>query len=261
MSSSRVLVNLVSLMLEKFLPALVSVCLVVPTAHASDLSIKTPIKHLDSWSGLYFGGSMGGGMLASRHIPMDSNVESFTQAKTGSQLGPVGGVNVGYDFQMKSLVLGIVADANILDRTTKTDGNPDYVGSEARTNIGTYFTIRGRIGYELNSTDLIYGTAGVAFVNVKTGFDYDKTGFSCELDGPNPNYSACDKNKLETGLALGGGYETKLTDELTLDFQYLYVGLPTRLQATDSLNDGYEDFSMKFKPSIQTLKIGLNWHF
>ena len=247
----------------RVLASVIASFLIVSAACAGDIPIKLSPSRADLWSSFYIGGNLGGGLLTSDHIPMPTNTDSFTRTETGSQLGVIGGIQAGYDIQVRSTVFGIVADANLANITTKTDGNasvPLTLGAEARTNIGSYYTIRGRVGYLLDPNSLVYGTAGVAFVNVKTGFDYGG-GFFCDPDPFETDYSACDKNKFTTGFAVGAGYEAKLTDRLSLDVGYLYIGLPTRFQPTDTPEVEYGDYSMNFKPSIQAVKIGLNWHF
>jgi outer membrane immunogenic protein len=79
-------------------------------------------------------------------------------------------------------------------------------------------TVRGRAGIAVDQA-LFYATAGIAFAGVHNTFCY---------------YSDCDASQYnaksdssKVGFAGGAGVEFAVDDQMTLDFSYLFVGLPT----------------------------------
>jgi outer membrane immunogenic protein len=114
-----------------------------------------------SWSGLYGGVHLG-------------NIDGF------SEDGVIGGVQLGKNWQNGAIVYGLEADLSFSDAE-----GIDWVG-----------TIRGRAGYLLSTGILLYGTAGVGFL------DFDGGG-------------------SETEFVYGIGVEGKVTETATLRLEYL----------------------------------------
>lgn len=111
------------------------------------------------WQGLYGGVHLGS---------MDADGDD----------GFVGGAQLGYNWQANQIVYGVEADISV------SGGDViDWLGS-----------VRGRLGYLILPSVLIYGTAGVGFVS---GFD------------------------TEAGFAYGVGLEGMITDTLSARVEYL----------------------------------------
>lgn len=113
-----------------------------------------------TWSGLYVGLHAG-------------------SADAGFDDGLLGGVQIGRNWQSGKIVYGLEGDLSF----TGTD-YIDWMG-----------TVRGRLGYLLAPSLLVYGTAGFGHVNFEGG--------------------------SETDLVLGVGVETKLTQATTVRLEYL----------------------------------------
>jgi outer membrane immunogenic protein len=114
-----------------------------------------------SWTGLYGGVHVG-------------SIDAWWDS------GFVGGVQIGKNWQAGKIVYGLEADLSV----SGTDGI-DWVG-----------TVRGRLGYLVNQSILVYGTAGLGFI------DFDRGG-------------------SETEFVYGLGIEGKLTEATTLRLEYL----------------------------------------
>jgi outer membrane immunogenic protein len=114
-----------------------------------------------SWQGLYGGVHIG-------------------NAETWWDDGLIGGVQLGRNWQSGKIVYGL-------------EGDISFSSTEA---IDWMATVRGRLGYLLSPSILVYGTAGLGFVD----FDHHGT---------------------ETEFVYGLGVEGKLTHATTLRLEYL----------------------------------------
>jgi outer membrane immunogenic protein len=114
-----------------------------------------------SWSGLYGGVNVG-------------SIDAWWDD------GFIGGVQLGKNWQSGKIVYGIEGDLSLSGADSV-----DWVG-----------TIRGRLGYLLSPGILVYGTAGVGFVDFAHGGN-------------------------ETELVLGFGVEGKISETTTLRLEYL----------------------------------------
>jgi outer membrane immunogenic protein len=114
-----------------------------------------------SWTGLYGGVHVG-------------SIDSWWDS------GFVGGVQIGKNWQSGKIVYGIEGDISV----SGADGI-DWTG-----------TLRGRLGYLMSPSILLYGTAGIGFINFEHGGN-------------------------ESELVLGLGVEGKLTDTTTVRLEYL----------------------------------------
>ncbi|MEC9369259.1 MAG: outer membrane beta-barrel protein [Pseudomonadota bacterium] len=124
-----------------------------------------------SWAGWYLGGHAGG--------VLDGD-DDF-----------IGGIHLGRNWQPGNVVYGIEGDISFADRI-------DYLAS-----------IRGRLGLALGPRWLVYGTAGVAFI------DADQTFVLA-------NGATFNDSSSEVGFAGGGGVELKLTDNVSAGVEGLY---------------------------------------
>jgi outer membrane immunogenic protein len=94
--------------------------------------------------------------------------------------------------------------------------------------------VRGRVGYLITPTLLIYGTAGFAYGQV------DAWGFS----------------NTSTGWTAGGGVEWMFAPHWSAKAEYLYVDLSSNGGANSGWNVGYN-----FQPQINVVRAGVNYHF
>lgn len=190
-------------------------------AHAADLgrgrSLKDPppppkedyAEPFYNWQGLYVGGFVGG----------------------GDQDGVAIGGWLGYNFMISNrFVLGIEADVGSADA-----GGSDDI-DRSRLTIDTFGSIRGRYGYAIDRF-LIYGTAGVAFANLKSARD----DFIVD-DG------------TQTGLAIGGGLEYALTPNLIGRVEYIYSNF-----GDTSFNRGND--LTEVTTELHLARVGLSYRF
>jgi opacity protein-like surface antigen len=156
--------------------------------------------------GIGAGGGGGGGGGAGAAI-----------ALLDDDLGFMGGLHLGYNWQQNRWVFGLEADASL------SDGEKYHYLASGRL----------RLGYTTGSY-LIYGTAGVAFAGVEQFSDlFAEAGGAGGAGGPSPGgaggaggaggdagFSQNDDDLV--GFVVGAGIDAKLTDRVTLGVEGLY---------------------------------------
>lgn len=205
----------------------VPLCFFAPTLVFADgeESLKDmPASPLSRWTGFYVGGQIGHGNLNFDGV-FDIGEDDFDNRAFANNLdlsGFVGGIHVGYNLQHGSIVYGVEGDFNWLDQDDRSQDvdSADFVTGE----VEYLATIRGRLGLTNNHV-LVYGTAGVAFV------DSEYTAVNAGGDGSS---GSLDFN--ETGWVVGGGAEFALTQNFSLRAQGLYYDFGEKKDGSN-LND------------------------
>ena len=125
--------------------------------------------------------------------------------------GFVGGGQIGYNYQLGQVVLGVEADFQGAD----LKAGPSFAGlgivSEGKTEW--FGTVRGRVGFAFDRF-LPYVTGGLAYGSVKTTLAPGVT-----INGLNSD------DNTHTGWTVGGGVEYAITNNLVAGVEYLYVDL------------------------------------
>lgn len=112
------------------------------------------------WTGLYVGGNLGGAWPT---VTLRDNLTG--NSFSGDQSGFIGGTQIGYNFQLDNLVLGIEWDFDWSNINATRNG---FVGSgigtiRASTDMPWITTLAGRVGLTLDHT-LIYLKIGGGWV-------------------------------------------------------------------------------------------------
>src|SRR5262249_26737140 len=184
-------------------------------------SYGIPASVAYNWTGFYIGANVGG------HFPKDdigtssfdflgSDVIDATSATSLSPNGILGGLQLGYNWQVGRIVLGLELDGDWLGGTasrTVTFG-PPLNAVMTNSSKGQFLTTaRGRVGVALDRW-LLYLTGGVAFETFITNDAF--TGVI-----------GLDHRSTRTGETIGGGLEYAVLDSWTLKVEYLYVTFGT----------------------------------
>jgi outer membrane immunogenic protein len=172
----------------------------------------------------------------------------------GAAGGVLGGAQVGYNMQFNQFVLGVETDFQGTSISSSggngggglypafynnANGN-NYLTSVnavggANANLSWFGTVRGRIGFLITPTLLIYGTGGFAYGQV------DAWGFS----------------STNTGWTGGGGVEWLFAPHWSAKVEYLYVNL----SGSNSLNNSGYNFGYNYNPGLNVVRAGINYHF
>jgi outer membrane immunogenic protein len=253
-------------------------------ASAADMAVKAlpmvaPVT-VYSWTGFYVGGNAGyawadpfiasnfscpAGALCSVSNP--TNLANITAGSTGplSAKGFTGGVQAGYNWQSGSMVLGVETDINAFNVkgshfaavpsvTTASIFNPS-------TSISTdwLFTLRGRAGFAVAPTVLLYATGGLAVAQAALSNAYTTTN-----NPANVGAGASSTSKTMVGWTVGGGFEWALSRNWSVKGEYLYadfgsISAATAITEVGSPNPNILATSTNLRTNIA--RAGINYKF
>lgn len=182
-----------------------------------------------TWTGFYIGGNAGyifadegrvntfgnNGPVLPGGASTIGNVASgarpgFTRVEPD---GFTGGGQIGYNYQIGSIVVGVEADAAYTDfnRTTRVIGTTG-AASDFRTDMAFLGTVRGRLGYAFDRF-MVYGTGGFAYGDVQNTANFFATPAA---GGLGVTQFAGGRGRIETGYTAGGGFEYAIPTTFTL---------------------------------------------
>src|ERR1700742_977903 len=140
--------------------ALAAATFAMSGAQAADLPARPmytkapPMVETINWTGFYIGANIGYGFG-------NSDASGFGSTRLN---GVLGGGQIGYNWQMNGpWVVGIELDG----QGTGQDDSATALGATLAESLPWFMTARGRIGYTVTPTVMIYGTGGAAVVDHK----------------------------------------------------------------------------------------------
>jgi outer membrane immunogenic protein len=183
-----------------------------------------------------------------------------------SSTGFTGGVQGGYNWQVGNIVFGGEGDFGALDLSKSVTATGDFPVAFLGTNYTLsdkvsaewLLTLRGRLGLLATSQLLLYGTAGIAFTDLKVTSSYADNAIDASFPGGTGYGSRSD---LRVGWTIGGGGELLLAEGWSLKGEYLYVDFGSLSVAVPASNtpDYPELMGFKADLSAQIARIGLNY--
>jgi outer membrane immunogenic protein len=264
--------------MKKYCAGLLAVTLTsvaaLASANAADMysgGLKDGYVPVNIWSGYYIGANGGYGWSAD--VRGGSNVSSFandagipaTSTVNGfDSSGGFAGVQVGRNWQLNRMVLGVEADiqwANIKGNGSAhvfADGTDVSSDASAKSELDWFGTVRGRVGYSFDRA-LVYATAGLAYGGVKDILTVKEGG----TDGSTGSASTT-RSSTEVGVALGAGLEYAWSPAWSLKGEYQYLDLRSAnvSAAVPPDNQGNSASAASFGDhTYHTARVGLNYHF
>jgi outer membrane immunogenic protein len=223
-------------------------------AMAADMPAQTYVKAPSmvapafGWSGFYIGGHAGADFrrnadatvdpadaLTTTHFGPNLTNGFFPRSYGASGTGFVGGVQLGYNWQMQNFVFGVETDFSGSTAKAHQDiifpGIPAVLASSAGTfdaKVLWFGTTRARVGVLLDPRVLTYATGGVAYGSVRRQFSF---GFPAV--GPIEQTFA-DHTDTSWGWTAGAGIEWAVADHVTIRGEYQFVRLDGKNSATNS---------------------------
>ena len=208
-----------------------------------------------TWNGLYLGLNIGGGWLnnnvnnnnlllfstANQFGGNNFGLFGFNNNNNNNNGGVVGGGQVGYNYQfMNSFVLS--AEADIQGTSIGTNNNNSnwgwgWGGNIFQRGLPWFGTVRGRLGFTLMPSLLVYGTGGFAYGGVEF----------------------LNQTRTDTGWTAGGGVEYLFWQNWSAKVEYLFV----QLYPNNNNNNwfwGWNGFDNR-RLEANVVRVGLNWHF
>jgi outer membrane immunogenic protein len=229
-------------------------------ACAADMAVKAPVADPWTWTGVYVGGN-GGYSWGNWDSTSTSAIFPGTPTALGTTASPnvkgwFGGLQAGYNWQFApQWVVGIEGDVDWSGENASDPGSasisfPSGIGTgicdahpictttiasttNATWNLDWFATLRGRLGFVVDQTWLLYGTGGIAFAG--TRFGYSTTGTLTITNSigqvfpgtPISVAAAASGTSDRFGFAAGGGVEKMLSKNWSIKAEYLFLGFGT----------------------------------
>ena len=245
-------------------------------ASAADLPRKAPAYTPPppppfTWTGFYVGLNAGG-HWAKDDVTTAASVPNFGAlgaasfdagaAGTNEPSGFIGGLQLGYNWQINNFVLGLEGDVNGLTgketRSVLYPGPFPAAGDTFTTSAQSNFlaTVRGRLGFAFDRV-LVYGTGGLAVGNVKT------TDSATVIGGT--VLETTSNTTTRTGWTAGGGLEYAFAPNWSAKVEYLYVNLgsfdTTIPCVAGCVVVGGPDIIVHHKWTDNIARVGINYKF
>ena len=255
----------------KLFAAVLAASTIAGSAVAADLPSRKapPVAYAPlpvmTWAGLYVGVNAGYTFGADRNVAFanyDVPGAGFAALAAAGAIplslsakrdGFIGGGQIGYNWQFGSLVAGLEADF----QGTTAKANTNYispVGAYTLLNSKLDYlgTVRGRFGFAVAPSVLLYATGGLAYGNSKVSY---------VVGGPAGAF-ANTTSQTKAGYTVGAGVEWAFAPSWSVKGEYLYYDLGrqgTTLLA--AVPGGFTTSTASVRNSGHIVRAGLNYKF
>ncbi|ALK08633.1 outer membrane protein [Blastochloris viridis] len=219
--------------------ALLATTMIAGTASAADLSsrryapVQAPTAYAFNWTGFYLGGNVGYGWGTN-----DWTAPSWSAGKLNTDFdGFVGGGQLGFNYQMGNIVLGLQGDISGSNLEGKVYG---FDGEELKNEATWLASITARVGYAVDRA-LFYVKGGAAWTDLDSTF----------VDGAGDVWK---KSKTRDGWTVGAGVEYAFAPNWTTFVEYDYYDFGNK--NTEFGGDLY-----KVDTDVSVVKVGVNYRF
>jgi outer membrane immunogenic protein len=241
-------------------------------ASAADMPVKArmaPVAVPFSWTGFYIGGNVGGAFSNAGQITeLTPGPGQIAYDCTGClmplsrQTSFLGGLQIGYNYQINQFVLGVEADIDWLHYNVSAPEQTvagviltggDVIGSKTMNWLGT---VRGRLGWAYDRT-LFYATGGAAFSDLK----YQVVD-ACNTGGCGGGLTSGSTTQ-NVGWTAGGGIEYAFNRAWSVKAEYLYVSFAGKsfTTATSTPPVGAQTPWNADHTNLNIARVGVNYHF
>jgi outer membrane immunogenic protein len=203
-----------------------------------------------SWTGFYIGGNAGAGW---NHGNISDSFGLFSWGANNSTTF-VGGGQVGANYQISNVVLGIEGDFDWFANNNNSGGGTSVLGSTVQgSNNGRWLTtLTGRLGVVGWDHLLFYGKGGGAWVGSNNlTLTNLATGGSVAISNNNTN----------NGWTAGAGVEWMFAPNWTARAEYDYVGLSNKSFTVPAAFPEGGDVISTNNRNIQMVTVGINYLF
>lgn len=227
-------------------------------AQASDMTAQPKSTWSGPYIGLHAGYGRGDNQWSDFIDPVNpTNVVPGNDA--GYDLGgALAGAQIGYNWQVGRVVLGVEADANWSGIDGKGGWPEIPIGCLqeyfCETDVKAFGTIVGRLGVALDDSHLLYAKGGIAWASVQqaTGYNID----------PDPSLYWWDEpTETRWGWTIGGGMEYAIDRNWSLRAEYNYIDLGN--DSTEFVFSPTQTFGVRADADIElhTFNVGINYRF
>jgi outer membrane immunogenic protein len=236
------------------------VAIAAPAAFGADLPVPPgapsyyappPPAHYD-WSGVYFGGQLGGGLINDTSTTTTATAFQPLGATAGVRaFGIVGGPEAGINFEFAPIVLGVEATWTATNiSASQYAGAPFGVQEEFTSAPHWYATATGRFGVALNDL-LFYAKGGGAWTSV----DYTVAALVGGITALQT------LTVTRSGWTAGAGIEYAFNDYLSAKLEYDLLDFGTQNYSFNNLAVAGGPFPVAIRSNIQLLTVGANYRF
>jgi len=241
---------------------------------AADLGARTytkapAIAPVSNWSGLYVGGNLGYGWGDGNTdvslLPALAEFDLNNASLGARSSGVIGGAQLGYNWQIGSVVTGLEADIQGSGIKGSARANPTLVANgipdpssvlSSEQKLSWFGTVRGRLGVTVTPDLLLYGTGGLAYGRVDASAN-------SQFFGVGLREAPASVSKTKVGWAAGAGAEWMFARNWSAKLEYLYVDLGNEsafgdLTQVDNPRFGV-GYTWRFRENIA--RVGVNYHF
>ena len=254
----------------------------VPPAYVAPVPVLT-------WAGFYaglnagatFGGSNTNNIVSTSLLPGNAAAAALAALGTGAfgqnngGVGFIGGAQIGWNWQSGGFVAGLEADIQGIAGRRNNQNNVTIgaVGGSTIVQVVPTFgqlqwlgTVRGRVGFAVSPTWLLYATGGLAYGGVGNN---NNNGFAqIAVAGPGlAGFGVSSNNGGNTrlGWTVGGGAEWMISPNWSIKAEYLYYDLGNRTSAGVAI-DGttgltYLAYTTQQRTNGHIARLGVNYHF
>ena len=189
-----------------------------------------------NWSGLYIGGNVGYGWGNNStdfsFLPTPDVFEVNNASLRARSTGVLGGAQLGYNWQIGSLVTGLEADIQGSGIKGSARAIPTIRGTaipdptsvfSSEQKLSWFGTVRGRLGLTVTPELLLYGTGGLAYGRVDASANW----FASFADEGRlvQSQAPASVSKTKVGWTAGAGAEWMFAHNWSAKLEYLYVDL------------------------------------
>lgn len=273
----------------KTFAAALAATIISGSAFAADLPsrkvapVMAPVP-VFTWTGFYvgvnlgysFGGSNNGNGFGVVLPPATAQHIGPLAGGNGSGKGINGGLQAGYNWQMGSLVAGLETDIQLAG--IRGNGNPagamgignngaaQFVAATSNSRIDWFGTLRGRLGFTVAPTFLLYATGGLAYGGVKNSV----TPVFVNTTGGSLLGITTSTNSTKLGWTAGAGAEYAFSQNWSAKLEYLYTDLGssnTNLTNAGAAIGAYFGCCTAYSGQLSnsnrfhTVRAGLNYRF
>lgn len=230
-----------------------------------------PVAPLFTWTGFYVGVHGGYSFAGDNNVRVGGTPYIASYQAVGavpaslktSNDGFVGGGQIGYNYQIGTMVYGLEADVSFSDaKGAESSVNP-FAATNVRQDLRTFGTVRGRLGYTPAERILLYVTGGVAFGDVKYAGGVTTAPTALAAVVAPGRVFAGSKTDTQMGWTVGGGLEYALTNSWTVKTEYLYYNLGKKSISAPQLSPvgSAENAGFRFETKGHIVRAGLNYKF
>jgi outer membrane immunogenic protein len=221
--------------------ATTAVVMILTSGTASAADVEMPVA--PEWTGFYAGAHLGYGWS-----DWEGSTDPFIISENGPDIdadGFVGGLHLGYNYQIEQFVLGLEADVDYTD--FDGDGSLesfDFGDVSVRNRWQGALVARAGVAFD---DLLVYGLGGVALADAEVDFN-GRFGF--------PSSS---ESKTHWGYTIGAGLEYMLDEDWSGRLEVRYTDFASKQYEMSDPNQGLNSTRVDWDQTVVTL--GISRHF